>query len=77
MIPTIEHVERWADAFIDGLLDEEPAILLEGPRGSGKSTLLRSIAHRRNPGDASAEPTSSHSGGRHRRNERAGSPATW
>ena len=48
MTPTIEHVERWADAFIDGLLGEEPAILLEGPRGSGKSTLLRSIAHRRN-----------------------------
>ena len=44
----IEHVERWADAFIDGLLGEEPAILLEGPRGSGKSTLLRSIARRRN-----------------------------
>ena len=48
MIPTIEHVERWADPFIDLMLDEEPAILLEGPRGSGKSTLLRSIAHRRN-----------------------------
>ncbi len=48
MIPTIEHVERWADPFIDRLLDEEPAILLEGPRGSGKSTLLRSIARRRN-----------------------------
>ncbi len=47
MIPTIEHVERWADPYIDGLLDEEPAILLEGPRGSGKSTLLRSIAQRR------------------------------
>jgi uncharacterized protein len=48
VIPTIDHIERWADAFIDGLLDEEPAILLEGPRGSGKSTLLRSIAQRRN-----------------------------
>jgi len=48
VISTIEHVERWADPFIDRLLDEEPAILLEGPRGSGKSTLLRSIAHRRN-----------------------------
>ena len=48
MIPTIEHVDRWADPYIDGLLDEEPAILLEGPRGSGKSTLLRSIAQRRN-----------------------------
>ena len=48
MITTSEHVDRWADPFIDRLLDEEPAILLEGPRGSGKSTLLRSIAHRRN-----------------------------
>jgi predicted AAA+ superfamily ATPase len=48
VIPTIEHVERWADPFIHQLLDEEPAILLEGPRGSGKSTLLRAIAHRRN-----------------------------
>jgi predicted AAA+ superfamily ATPase len=48
VIPIIEHVERWADYFIDRLLDEEPAILLEGPRGSGKSTLLRSIAQRRN-----------------------------
>ena len=48
MIPLIEHVERWAEAFVDDLLDEEPAILLEGPRGSGKSTLLRSIAGRRN-----------------------------
>ena len=47
MVRPIEHVERWADAFIDGLLDEEPAIILEGPRGSGKSTLLRSIATRR------------------------------
>ena len=41
-------MDRWADPFIDRLLDEEPAILLEGPRGSGKSTLLRSIARRRN-----------------------------
>lgn len=48
MIPTIEHVERWAEAFVDDLLDDESAILLEGPRGSGKSTLLRSIARRRN-----------------------------
>lgn len=45
--PTIEHVQRWAEPFVDELLDEEPAILLEGPRGSGKSTLLRSIAKRR------------------------------
>ena len=48
MSQAINHVARWADSFIDGLLDEEPAILLEGPRGSGKSTLLRSIAQRRN-----------------------------
>jgi hypothetical protein len=46
-MPTIGYVERWADPFINRLLDEEPAILLEGPRGSGKSTLLRSIAQRR------------------------------
>ena len=45
---TIGHVERWADLFVDQLLDDEPAILLEGPRGSGKSTLLRAIAQRRN-----------------------------
>jgi uncharacterized protein len=48
MVPTIGHVERWAEVFIDELLDEEGAVLLEGPRGSGKSTLLRSIAQRRN-----------------------------
>lgn len=48
MIPAIGHVDRWADRFVDGLLDEEPAIVLEGPRGSGKSTLLRAIAQRRN-----------------------------
>jgi predicted AAA+ superfamily ATPase len=48
MVLVIGHIERWAEPFIDGLLDEEPAILLEGPRGSGKSTLLRSIAQRRN-----------------------------
>lgn len=47
MVPTIDHVVRWAEAFVDDLLDDEPAILLEGPRGSGKSTLLRSIAQRR------------------------------
>jgi uncharacterized protein len=48
MLPAIGHVDRWADAFVDTLLDDEPAILLEGPRGSGKSTLLRAIAQRRN-----------------------------
>ena len=47
MVPAIGYVQRWADTFVDGLLDEEPAILLEGPRGSGKSTLLRAIAARR------------------------------
>lgn len=47
MNSTNEHVTRWAEAFVDDLLDDEPAILLEGPRGSGKSTLLRSIADRR------------------------------
>ena len=47
MVPAIGHVDRWANAFVDRLLDEEPAILLEGPRGSGKSTLLRAIAKRR------------------------------
>jgi len=38
------HVSRDARPVLDGLLHEEPAILLEGPRGSGKSTLLREIA---------------------------------
>lgn len=38
------HVERAAASFVDALMAEEPAILVEGPRGSGKSTLLRSIA---------------------------------
>ena len=47
MVPAIGYVQRWADTFVDGLLDQEPAILLEGPRGSGKSTLLRAIAARR------------------------------
>lgn len=37
MIPIIEHVQRWVEPFVDDLLDEERAILLEGPRGSGKS----------------------------------------
>ena len=48
MVQMTGHVERWAESFVNGLLDEEPAILLEGPRGSGKSTLLRAIARRRN-----------------------------
>ena len=47
MVPAIGQVARWAQPFVDDLLDEEPAILLEGPRGSGKSTLLRAIAQRR------------------------------
>lgn len=41
------HLTRDSTAFIDELLDEEPAIILEGPRGSGKSTLLAKIAQRR------------------------------
>lgn len=47
MFPAIGHVHRWADVFVDALLDDEPAIVLEGPRGSGKSTLLRAIGQRR------------------------------
>ena len=38
------YVERRAAPFIEALMGEEPAILVEGPRGSGKSTLLRAIA---------------------------------
>jgi predicted AAA+ superfamily ATPase len=30
------HVQRDARPVLDRLVDEEPAILLEGPRGSGK-----------------------------------------
>jgi len=48
MFPAIErHVPRRAEPFIESLLAQEPALLLEGPRGSGKSTLLRAIAKRR------------------------------
>lgn len=47
MFPEIAWVARWADGFVDQLLEEEAAILLEGPRGSGKSTLLREVADRR------------------------------
>ena len=45
MSPAIRgHVSRDALPILSHLLDEEPAIMLEGPRGSGKSTLLREIA---------------------------------
>ena len=47
MIRIDGHVPRDAEAFIDALLEEEPAILVEGPRGSGKSTILHRIAARR------------------------------
>jgi predicted AAA+ superfamily ATPase len=47
MIRIDGYVPRDAEAFIDALLDEEPAILVEGPRGSGKSTILHRIAARR------------------------------
>lgn len=40
----VAYVERAAAPFVDALMAEEPAILVEGPRGSGKSTLLRAIA---------------------------------
>jgi hypothetical protein len=47
MIRIVGHVPRVPEVFIDTLLDEEPAILVEGPRGSGKSTILHRIAARR------------------------------
>lgn len=47
MIQIVGHVARDSETFIDALLDEEPAILVEGPRGSGKSTILHRIAARR------------------------------
>lgn len=48
MIQIGDHVPRDAEAFVDMLVDEEPALMLEGPRGSGKSTLLNRIAAERN-----------------------------
>lgn len=48
MAPRIDgYVERDANGLVQQLLEEEPAILVEGPRGSGKSTLLRAIASTR------------------------------
>jgi len=41
-----EHVERRLRAIVTRLLDDEPVILLQGPRAVGKSTLLRDVAHR-------------------------------
>jgi predicted AAA+ superfamily ATPase len=41
------HVERDARPWIESLLDDEPAILVEGPRGSGKSTLLGEVTSSR------------------------------
>ncbi len=43
-IPIKSQIERRASPFVQMLMGEEPAILVEGPRGSGKSTLLRGIA---------------------------------
>jgi uncharacterized protein len=37
---------RYADEFVQRLVEDEPAVMLEGPRGSGKSTVLREIASR-------------------------------
>jgi predicted AAA+ superfamily ATPase len=37
------HVERDSSALLETLLEDEAAIMVEGPRGSGKSTLLREV----------------------------------
>jgi uncharacterized protein len=43
MLALQKIVPRVAEGFIEQLVGDEPAVLIEGPRGSGKSTLLRSI----------------------------------
>jgi len=44
LIALSQVVPRLADAHIQMLVSEEPAVLIEGPRGSGKSTVLHAIA---------------------------------
>ncbi len=44
MFTPIGDVPRFAEPFLNTLLEVEPAVILEGPRGSGKSTLLRALA---------------------------------
>ena len=41
------QVERDSRALVETLLEDEAAIMVEGPRGSGKSTLLRDVTARR------------------------------
>jgi predicted AAA+ superfamily ATPase len=50
-VPNVLHIEghvaRDAEPLVHQLLEEEPAILVGGPRGSGKSTLLRALTEER------------------------------